>query len=101
MLRTLDRADVLRLVVGSTLPAAQRFEARMFEEVLPSIMTTGSYINGQSTSLVLAQVVTQIGEAIRAIGDANIAIVEQNTKIAELEKRLDIALAGFDPTQTW
>ena len=40
--RTLDRADVLRLIVISALPGAMGFEHWVFEEVLPSIMTTGS-----------------------------------------------------------
>lgn len=42
-LRVLAEADVLRLIVSSTLPAAQQFERWVFEEVLPSIRRTGSY----------------------------------------------------------
>ena len=41
--RVLTEADVLRLVVNSTLPAAEAFERWVFEEVLPSIRKTGSY----------------------------------------------------------
>lgn len=41
--RLLSEADMLRLVVNSTLPAAERFESWVFEEVLPSIRKTGSY----------------------------------------------------------
>lgn len=37
------RADVLRLIVGSKLPAAERFKRWIFENVLPSIRRTGSY----------------------------------------------------------
>jgi hypothetical protein len=39
----LDRGDVLRLITGSELPAAQKFERWVFEEVLPSIMDTGRF----------------------------------------------------------
>lgn len=42
--RVLSEPDVLRLIIGSTLPAAQRFESWVFEEVLPSIRKTGGYI---------------------------------------------------------
>lgn len=42
-LRVLSEPDVLRLIVNSTLPAAERFERWVFEEVLPSIRKTGSY----------------------------------------------------------
>lgn len=41
--RVLSEPDVLRLIVNSTLPAAERFERWVFEEVLPSIRKTGSY----------------------------------------------------------
>ena len=41
--RILAEPDVLRLIVGSKLPTAQRFEAWVFEEVLPAIRKTGSY----------------------------------------------------------
>jgi prophage antirepressor-like protein len=36
--------DVYRLIVGSRLPAAQRFERWIFEDVLPSIRKTGAYV---------------------------------------------------------
>ena len=41
--RVLTQADVLRLVVSSRLPEAQKFEAWVFEVVLPEIAETGSY----------------------------------------------------------
>lgn len=42
-LRVLNEADVLRLIVSSTLLAAQAFERLVFEEILPTIRRTGSY----------------------------------------------------------
>ena len=36
--------DVYRLITHSKLPSAQRFEAWIFEEVLPSIRKTGGYM---------------------------------------------------------
>lgn len=41
--RVLSEPDVLRLIVKSNLPAAERFERWVFEEVLPSIRKTGGY----------------------------------------------------------
>ncbi len=41
--RVRAEADVLRLIVGSKLPAAERFERWVFEEVLLSIRKTGAY----------------------------------------------------------
>ena len=42
--RILLEPDVYRLVVGSRLPAAERFEAWVFEEVLPTLIRTGAYV---------------------------------------------------------
>ena len=41
--RILNEGDVLRLVVRSKLPAAERFERWVFDEVLPQIGRTGRY----------------------------------------------------------
>lgn len=46
-LRVLSEPDTLRLIVNSTMPAAQEFEAWVFEDVLPAIRRTGSYSMGQ------------------------------------------------------
>ncbi|MDR0722758.1 MAG: Bro-N domain-containing protein, partial [Treponema sp.] len=42
--RIISEGDVFRLIVNSRLPQAQRFEKWLFEEVLPQIRKTGSYI---------------------------------------------------------
>ncbi len=44
-LRIISEPDVLRLIVGSKLPAAEAFERLVFEEVLPSIRKTGAYVD--------------------------------------------------------
>ncbi len=68
--RVISEPDMYRLVVGSTLPSAQRFEAWVFEEVLPSIRnqvsllyslrpsTTGGYSMTTITFDTLAYVKT-------------------------------------------
>ena len=43
--RIISEPDMLRLIVGSKLPAAERFERWVFEEVLPSIRKTGAYVD--------------------------------------------------------
>ncbi|WP_010339928.1 BRO-N domain-containing protein [Sphingobium yanoikuyae] len=42
--RILFMPDVLRLIAGSTLPDAERMERWMFEEVLPTVIRTGTYV---------------------------------------------------------
>ena len=39
----IPQSDVLRLIVKSSKPEAERFEKWVFEEVLPSVLQTGSY----------------------------------------------------------
>jgi phage antirepressor YoqD-like protein len=43
--RVLSEPDVPRLIVSSRLPEAEKFERWIFEEVLPSIRKTGSYLS--------------------------------------------------------
>ena len=62
--RVLSEADVLRLIVNSNLPEAQRFERWVFEEVLPAIRRTGGY----AVRPVLAEKPTQIFKDFYGIG---------------------------------
>lgn len=41
--KIISQGDVLRLITRSRLPAAERFEAWVFDEVLPELFTKGSY----------------------------------------------------------
>ncbi|TNW25441.1 hypothetical protein EIP74_02915 [Xylella fastidiosa subsp. pauca] len=42
-IRIISEPDMLRLIVSSKLPAAERFERWVFEEVLPALRKTGTY----------------------------------------------------------
>lgn len=52
-IRFLTEPDLYRLIVSSQLPAAQAFEAWIFEEVLPTIRKTGQYTHPTAPSLPL------------------------------------------------
>lgn len=54
-IRILSEADVMRLICSSKLPAAQKFEQWVFEEVLPSIRKTGKYAVPVQPELPLEQ----------------------------------------------
>ena len=49
--RIIGEPDVFRLISGSKLPAAERFEAWIYEDVLPSIQKTGGYAIEKPESL--------------------------------------------------
>lgn len=60
--RVISEPDVLRLIVNSTLPAAESFERWVFDDVLPTIRKTGSYTapgapanEGTASALLVAE----------------------------------------------
>lgn len=75
--------DVYRLIVKSNLPSAERFEAWVFEEVLPSIRKTGGYSVEKPMSQVeliaaQAQVLLEQSRKLEAIEAKQL---EQDAKI--------------------
>ena len=48
--RVINETDVYRLIFGSKLESAVKFQNWIFEEVLPSIRKTGGYATGQRTN---------------------------------------------------
>lgn len=85
--RILSEPDVLRLIVNSTLPAAEQFERWVFEEVLPTIRKTGSYtVKKQADPLKLtteaARALPALIRAGRLLGlDKNAAAIAANQAI--------------------
>lgn len=62
----INEGNLYRLIVGSKLPAAERFERFVFDEVLPSIRKTGGY--GVNIEQVIAQTATAVvGEVVKQI----------------------------------
>jgi prophage antirepressor-like protein len=75
--RVLAEPDVLRLIIGSKLPAAQRFEQWVFDEVLPAIRRDGGYmvaIPDETPDALMA----------RALLVANATLERQKAQLAEL-----------------
>lgn len=67
--RVLSEPDVLRLIVGSKLPAAEAFERWVFEEVLPTIRKTGSYTMPKATPVAIGPEQDKMN-ALLALGSA-------------------------------
>lgn len=44
-MKYIDEGNLYRLIVSSKLPAAEKFERWVFDEVLPTIRKTGGYVN--------------------------------------------------------
>lgn len=79
--RILSEADVMRLICGSTLPEAQKFERWVFEDVLPCIRRRGAYVatNGSESPEELY---------LRALTALKDALDRQKTICAEQEAQL-------------
>lgn len=72
--------DLYRLIVGSKLPSAQKFEAWVFEDVLPSIRRNGGY-------MVAAADETPEQTMARALLIAKDSLDRKDARIAELEPK--------------
>jgi len=73
-LKFIPEGDLYRLIVHSKLPAAERFEKWVFDEVLPSIRRTGSYgqtdiaaIVAQTANIVCTEMIRQLVPLIQSI----------------------------------
>ncbi len=66
----IPEGDVYRLIIHSKLPAAQKFESWLFDEVIPTIIRTGSYPAPKQPQLSYA-------EALRILAD-EIAEIQAN-----------------------
>lgn len=106
--RIINEPDVLRLIVKSGLPEAERFEKWVFEEVLPAIRKTGSYAVPIAASDLLRQQHALMGGVLdcldqhRALIDATKAVAESvKDDVAAVKAELDQFKADtFPPAYT-
>lgn len=84
-LRILTEADVLRLIVNSKMPAAEKFERWVFEEVLPSIRKTGSYAMPGAQALSPAQMFLQSAQLMAEIETRQL---EQSAALARVQQQV-------------
>jgi prophage antirepressor-like protein len=61
--KVIPEGDIYRLAAKSELPGAEAFESWIFDEVLPSIRRTGSYLSPQISSLGRKELAQMIIEA--------------------------------------
>lgn len=84
----LSESDVLRLVVKSNLPAADRFERWVFEDVLPTIRRTGGY--GKADPMAALSDPATLRTALLAYTEKVLAlesrVAEQAPKVAALDR---------------
>ena len=63
----IPEGDLYRLIVSSKLPAAEKFERWVFDEVLPSIRKTGGYGDIDIQSIIARTAAAAVGEVMKQI----------------------------------
>ena len=63
----IPEGDLYRLIVNSKLPAAERFERWVFDEVLPALRKYGSYGEIQLEELIAKTVTMTVAETIKQL----------------------------------
>jgi anti-repressor protein len=81
--RVLSESDVMRLIVSSKLPAAERFERWLFEEVIPTIRKTGGY-------MVAAPEETTEELTVRLMGILHDTIARQKAQLALVGPKAEV-----------
>ena len=74
-LRVISEPDILRLIVNSRLPQAERFERWVFDEVLPTVVRTGSYLAPMSEDEIVHRALAITAQRVEKL----------ETRVAELE----------------
>lgn len=88
--RVLSEGDTLRLIVNSAMPAAQEFEAWVFDDVLPTIRKTGSYQRPMTH-----------GEQLLAQAQAVIHVERQQAEQQVALERIERRVEDLSQTTVW
>ncbi len=80
----ISEPDVYRLITHSKLPNAERFEAWVFEEVLPSIRSHGGYLTPSTIeeALLNPDTIIQLATNLKAEQDRRRALEAKNAEMA-------------------
>lgn len=103
----IPEGDPYRLIVSSKLPAAEKFESWVFDEVLPSIRQTGGYGQNIDLEKIISQTAAAVAEIMKHMGQAYFnAPSAQKVKVrkkpvraaerAENAKKIDKVRVNFD-----
>ncbi|MDI6157425.1 BRO family protein [Clostridioides difficile] len=96
----ITEGDVYRLIVGSNLPNAEKFESWVFDEVLPSIRETGKY---QLQQDVITELTGTIGDLKGTIKEykkmCKITCSKKQQYSRYIKNRLDIDKANKEYNQ--
>ncbi len=77
----ISEGNLYRLIIRSKLPAAEKFERWVFDEVLPELKRTGSYVGDVNLEEVIAKTATAVvSEVIKQI----VPIINQTASVVSV-----------------
>lgn len=80
--RIISEPDMYRLVCGSKLPAAQKFESWVFDEVLPALQQSGGYLvacgEGETAEELMARALKVAHETLQRVEAHNRQLQEES-----------------------
>ena len=95
----IPESDIYRLIFGSKLEGAKKFQAWVFEEVLPSIRKTGMYATPETAERLMndPDFLIRALEEIKAVRAKNAALEAENTQMRPKARFADaVACAETD-----
>lgn len=92
--RFITEGDLYRLIAASKLPAAQAFETWVFDTVLPSIRTTGAYLD--PARLADPQFLIQILETLKVENTRRLAAEQALAEVEPKVSYYDLVLQSRD-----
>lgn len=96
----ITEGDVYRLIASSKLKTAQRFEAWVFDDVLPSIRRDGGYMLSQPDETPEQTMARAVLIATATIERQKSQLLGATAKIAKLEPKAAYADSIFDDTKS-
>lgn len=88
--------DVLRLIVKSKLPAAEKFESWVFDEVVPSVLKHGAYATETTIENIInnpdfgIELLTKLKEEQEKRKEAELVIKHQKNEISEKDHIIEV-----------
>lgn len=79
-IKYITEGDLYRLIIRSKLPAAERFERWVFDEVLPALRKNGSYGNVNLEEVIARAVTMAVSETVRQIVPAIVTSMQEHPK---------------------
>ena len=89
-IKYISEGNVYRLIAGSKLPVAEKFESWIFDELVPGTLKHGGYLlgkNGETDSELLARAVLLAQSRIKE-RDSRISVLEKENNVAILKLKL-------------